>query len=247
VCYTVTNSITVPRETNSIVLRPIVRETLSDRLTRILKRYIREEKLRAGDQLPPERDLAAILGVSQGVLRETLLVLAHEGIIVKQHGRGNFVGEFDPERLQTLPPNLSVDLPTPTEIDRARCAIEIGAAHLAVLAATDDDIAALRKRIEAMSQRVAERRSIAPDDLRFHLDFLKATHSDTLMQFRWLIEESMRMSLYEYPVQISHASIDESRLVAEHMAIIDALARRDGLETSQAVYRHLKDTLARDR
>jgi GntR family transcriptional regulator len=50
-------------------------------------------RLRAGDRLPPERDLAASLGVSRMTLRQALASLAARGILERGVGRGTFVAE----------------------------------------------------------------------------------------------------------------------------------------------------------
>ena len=44
-----------------------------------------------GEQLPSEIDLAAQLGISRPTLREALLNLEQEGVIVRRHGVGTFV------------------------------------------------------------------------------------------------------------------------------------------------------------
>jgi GntR family transcriptional regulator len=55
----------------------------------------------AGQQLPPEARLSAELGVSRPTLREALLNLEREGIIVRKHGVGTFVAPGYGRRLQS--------------------------------------------------------------------------------------------------------------------------------------------------
>jgi GntR family transcriptional regulator len=61
-----------------------------------LRGLIHDGAYRPGDQLPPEVDLAAQLGVSRPTLREALLHLEQEGTIVRRHGVGTFVARRTP-------------------------------------------------------------------------------------------------------------------------------------------------------
>ncbi len=60
-----------------------VREELRDRL--------RDSELAEGGRLSPEVELAASLGVSRTTIREALLQLEQEGLVMRLHGRGTFV------------------------------------------------------------------------------------------------------------------------------------------------------------
>ena len=62
--------------------------------------YIKEQilngELKAGDKLPPERELAQILDVSRNSVREGLRILENMGVIASQQGSGNYISnEFD--------------------------------------------------------------------------------------------------------------------------------------------------------
>lgn len=48
-----------------------------------------------GEQLPGENQLASELNVSRGTLRQALLVLQEEGLIINRQGKGNFVSKSD--------------------------------------------------------------------------------------------------------------------------------------------------------
>ena len=52
-----------------------------------------EEKLRAGDRVPSENQLAAAYQVSRQTVRKALAILEQEGYIYAMHGKGTFVSE----------------------------------------------------------------------------------------------------------------------------------------------------------
>ncbi len=56
-----------------------------------LNRQIASGRLSEGEQLPSEEQLAAKFGVSVGTLQKALTRLAHQGLIIREHGRGTFV------------------------------------------------------------------------------------------------------------------------------------------------------------
>jgi GntR family transcriptional regulator len=82
-------------------LDPAVKETntpLHARLRDTLQATILGGKLRPGDRLPSEAELALAHGVSRITVRNALGALQNAGLIVRQQGRGAFVAE--PDRAQ---------------------------------------------------------------------------------------------------------------------------------------------------
>jgi len=60
-------------------------------ISEMLAREIAAGRLVDGERLPPERQLAAELGVSIGTLRKALADLAEKGLLNRVHGSGNYV------------------------------------------------------------------------------------------------------------------------------------------------------------
>lgn len=56
--------------------------------------FIRKSRLEPGDQLPPEVEMAGQLGVSRSRIREVYVQLLADGVIVRRHGQGTFVGQL---------------------------------------------------------------------------------------------------------------------------------------------------------
>lgn len=65
-------------------------------LARELRRLIGQGVLAQGAALPPERELAAHLGVSRVTVRQALRVLEEGGLLRRRQGSGTFVREADP-------------------------------------------------------------------------------------------------------------------------------------------------------
>lgn len=68
------------------------RPSLVDGAEEALRDWLTPGRHKTGDRLPPEHDLAAMLGVSRGTLRTALQRLEQTGEIVRRQGSGTFVG-----------------------------------------------------------------------------------------------------------------------------------------------------------
>jgi len=60
----------------------------------------RQRKLQAGDKLPSETELGQAIGVSRNTIRDALMILERDGVIVRQHGIGTFLTP-SPQHLKT--------------------------------------------------------------------------------------------------------------------------------------------------
>src|SRR6267378_1285595 len=76
-----------------------------------LREMIHRGALRPGDRLPPERDLAKLLGVSRPTLRAGISSLAAVGVLQSRQGAGTFVVKADgPPSLDSSPLKLMASL-----------------------------------------------------------------------------------------------------------------------------------------
>src|SRR4029077_13751312 len=92
------------------------RPSLVDSAERALRNWLAPRPHRTGDRLPPEQEIAGMLGISRGTLRTALRRLEDTGEIVRRQGSGTFVGRVSvpsqlDERLERLPPYSSVANP----------------------------------------------------------------------------------------------------------------------------------------
>jgi GntR family transcriptional repressor for pyruvate dehydrogenase complex len=112
---------------------------------------IKAGALRPGDKLPPERELADLMGVSRNSVREAISALCVAGIVRTRVGDGTYIAP--PQRqpsssaIATLR-SLGIDV---LDIWRAKQEIETLLLTEAVQRVTDDDIRALESIIEHMA------------------------------------------------------------------------------------------------
>lgn len=67
------------------------RETLPEKVCRVIKESILKGEMQGGDALPTEPELESQFGVSRAVIRDAMRMLKAQGLIEVQHGKGMFV------------------------------------------------------------------------------------------------------------------------------------------------------------
>ncbi|MBX2998910.1 MAG: FadR family transcriptional regulator [Caldilineaceae bacterium] len=218
------------------MLRPLSRDTLTQQATDTLRRFILTEELKAGDQLPSERDLSESLSVSRNIVREALSVLVAQGLIEKKAGRGIFVREYD---AATVAHQIAVSVDHGgsdlADLSEARAAVEWGAAHLMAERVTDEQLAQLEAINHSLADNLRNGRSVIKDDIEFHKVLLQATHNSVLINLIPLLVEHFRVTVRHQPTAIRRS---EERVVAEHGRIIDALRTRDAAAVRAALAAH---------
>lgn len=137
-------------------------------VARILE-LIRTGSLRAGDRLPPERELIEIFGISRPSLREALQALSMLGVINSLHGGGAYVSDLDARTLLApLDFYLSLTKANFADAFDSRRVIEIEIARRAAARATPADIHDLRIIIETHKTVQDDPVGFRLLDTRFH-------------------------------------------------------------------------------
>lgn len=136
-----------------------------------LRDMIHRGELSSGDRLPPERDLAKILGVSRPTLRAGIRTLSAVGVLKSKQGAGTFVAEADVSpALDSNPLRLMASLHgfSSAEMFEARLLLEMAIAGLAAERATSEHIAVMAEEIAEMFATLDEPEEYLVHDMRFH-------------------------------------------------------------------------------
>ena len=227
-----------PAPAGGALLRPVrLGNALEETVGRLLQ-TIRLGVLAPGESLPPERELAARLGVSRDTVREAIKSLADAGYLVSKRGR--YGGTFLAEQIPALPP----DTPrfTRAEIDdalRLREILEVGAARMA---ATRTLTAAER---EGLWSRLADVRDAGLDDYRrldsrLHLAVAEAAGSPSLVPL--VAENRMRLNALLDQIPLLARNIAHSN--EQHEAIVIAILAGDVAAAESAMRAHVAGSAA---
>jgi len=137
-------------------------------------------RLRAGDRLPPERELAGQFGVSRNTLREALRSLEISGLITLKKGAsgGAFVKDSSGEVVVSgIRDMFALGAVTLGQITESRIWIESAIVRAACERHTDQDVARLRENMILAADAVKRKDFFAraENHLEFHLILAKAT------------------------------------------------------------------------
>jgi DNA-binding FadR family transcriptional regulator len=207
-----------------------------------IKNAIQTDKLRPGDKLPSEMELAKIFGVSRVTVREALRILEISGLIlIKQGARGGgFIKMDAPKKLkECISDHLKVGNITIDQLAEARFWIESIVIDIVCQKARKKDFNLLSKSVQRAEQfyREGRERDRIDENWNFHIIMVKVTGNSILIDTLTSIIEMMRYMMLKIKTD---RRITENALRA-HKEIVDLL-RSGNLEKAKAVNRaHIQD------
>jgi DNA-binding FadR family transcriptional regulator len=191
--------------------------------------------------LPPERELAKMLGVGRSTVQEAISLLEEEGLLTRRRGRsgGTFVlGPTGEEgSLRELIPQLRRDAVLIEEALTFRDAIEPKAAMLAAGLRADDELAELQRAHEEGLAETGNADVLARDS-DFHLIIGRMTGNHFFAD----AIESTRLALGDALFALPETEIWRERSDAEHTAILEAIAAGHPPAAERAMRDHVRNT-----
>ncbi|MEP6703168.1 MAG: FadR/GntR family transcriptional regulator [Acidobacteriota bacterium] len=215
--------------------------TTAEEVVTRLREMIQNGELAPGDRLPPERDLAKLLGVSRPTLRAGIRSLTTVGILQSKQGAGTFVAEAeDSPTLDNGALKLLSALHgfTSDEMFEARLALEMSIAALAAERATSDQMAQLAEEIAGMYASVERPEQYLVHDMQFHQTVAAASGNRILTALMNMVASI----LFEYRSKTVKRATDLKDSAEQHHNIYRAIREHDQEAARQAMRFHLVET-----
>jgi DNA-binding FadR family transcriptional regulator len=200
-----------------------------------IEQQIGEGRLKPGDRIAPERDLARQFGASRNIVKLAMDELTKAGCITRHVGRGTLVSTA---AVGPKLEGLQLSEVSPVELLAFRLAFEPGLAEAIVLNASEEDLRGIRACVEeGEAARVWRQWELC--DRAFHQRLMFATHNKLVIA----IYAAVSGVRHETPwLARKRESTDTSKWRAfqlEHHEIADALERRDARAAAKAIKKHL--------
>ena len=210
---------------SSPLLTPAVKRSLADDVVDRLRDAILHGSFKPGEALREEQ-LATMLDVIRGPVREALVQLEREGLVVVRRHRGATVARLSRGDLE--------------EVYSLRLALERLAMLRAARYATDEDFAAMEAVMAAFDVALARgpsEKEIAELDLRFH-DLIYRAARHQRMYDCW---SNLRSQIYIFLLLRNVVNPDfRDVTIKSHADLLEALRARDEVLVTALIEEHLR-------
>jgi GntR family transcriptional repressor for pyruvate dehydrogenase complex len=214
---------------------------ISDEIIEQFKALLSKGELKPGDELPSERELADLIGVSRPPLREALNALQAMGFIeIKPRSRIIVKSIAEKSLRDPLSVLIGEDMGRLFELLEIRRAMEGWAAYNAAERATPADIAKLESIIQKDQNDLKRGRDDAKIDADFHVTVSLAAHNTlfshliaSIYHLLWNTQKMSREKIFEKKGNRKH-------IADQHRKILAAIKARDRERASREARKHIE-------
>lgn len=209
-------------------------KSLGEKASEKIIQLIINNKLKPGDKLPNEYDLAEELGVGRSTIREAIKALVSRNVLEIRRGSGTFISEKcgiaeDPLGLIFVKDKikLAVDL---LEI---RFMIEPKIAALAAINATEEEILNMERICNEVEDLILSGSTHMNKDIEFHGAIAKSSKNIVTANLVPIINKSISVFIDVTNTQLKNETIET------HREILNAIKNRDSVGAHDAMMIHL--------
>jgi GntR family transcriptional regulator, transcriptional repressor for pyruvate dehydrogenase complex len=202
-----------------------------------LRKLIERDGYQSGDKLPPEREMALVLGMGRPAIREAIKALSILGVIESRRGKGTFVKSAStmslnwPEKMSEINPSFDM-----LQLLEVRKMLEPQAAALCATRGSLEQIGEMERHLLAQEADPGSRQALARSDYLFHDVIIRSAGNAILGDLSRflspLLVRSRQITAFSAP--------DLTRMAREHRAIFEAIRRGQPDLASRAMKEHLE-------
>ena len=224
-------------------IRPKKTVKLGDQLHEQILDWIISGTLKEGDKIPSENELCKSFQVSRPIVREAIIKLQAEELVVTKKGIGTFVLHSPLKDLSRFA--TAHDIALILQSHEVRFALEGEAASLAAARRSDAQLTVIKNAQKAMREDFeASNLSIQPD-FDFHLGIAKATNNEIFVQLLEDLHIGLKKTMaiaQELSRESVRSQISPNRnneVLEEHQRIVDAIELQDEESARLAMRYHI--------
>lgn len=218
--------------------KPLKRESVAEMVARRVLDMVTSGVLQAGEQLPPERELAVTLGVSRPSVREAIRGLSILGVVRTRQGGGAYISKLDADAL--LGPIqffLSLEDVNIRELYDARSLIESDVARRAAVNISERCLDELAEILDEQKDLLDDPNAFRESDFRFH----KVIWTGSNNAFLKRIGESLNVMGLEFRRRTAEVADILQQSFLDHQVLYEALKSRDADAAAKAAETHMQN------
>ncbi len=220
------------------LVEPIQARRKSDQIVDQLKSLITKGLLGPGQVFPAERDLSQAFGVSRSSVREAIRTLENLRLIERVGRRRVVVRNLTDELMPPALVDLLVDQPESLiPYYEARLNVERGVIELAAERRTEEDLAAMGRALDRLTEDMQRFGAAVEADMEFHRRLAGASHNPILSHLMTSLLNTQQRAMFKLPQVYSRRAIDQA--VEEHRLIYLGIQNRDPAKAAAALTRSL--------
>jgi GntR family transcriptional repressor for pyruvate dehydrogenase complex len=218
----------------------MMRENAHTVVLNYVKDRIISGEYRTGDKLPPERELAEMLGVSRNAVREGIKELSVLGLIDSTQGSGNYVtNDFLSVNAELLRIMYATDMVSYSNMTEYRYGLELLAFSLAINGITENQRLELEEIIRQIDSTTDDARIVALDK-RLHMLLAEASGNKLLLNNYYALSAVMDVYMFDTRSRFVATPSGFETVQREHRRLVQAIRERDIEKGRDAIDKHYK-------
>ena len=226
------------RTADPLAFGTVHRGRVYEQVLQQIQQQIASGRLKPGDKLPPERELAERFQVSRSSVRDAIQALQTMRLVRSRQGGGTAVCEISADSLASpLSQALAGRRELVSELIEARKMIEPPLAARAAINATGEEIARLEDLLRRQKEKMRRGEPILEEDSELHYTIALAARNTVVRRMVDLLMDLLRESRTR-GMQVPGRT---QRSLAGHRRIVAAIRRRDPRAAQVAMLRHIRE------
>lgn len=223
-----------------MTIRPIKPKRISSQVFEQIRELIYKGIFKAGQQIPPERELASSMEVSRTSVRNAIVKLVRLGLLNQVQGQGTFVSSPETREGNPLSAAMGTDEATFFDLLEVRMGLECNAARLAALRASESDLIAIKKSLEEMEEDLRDNDLISTSsDTAFHMAVTFATKNPVLIHLTRNFYDFLFVGIKKNLSHIGENKVAYSDVLAHHQDIFKYIKQREPEKAQKAMRNHI--------
>jgi GntR family transcriptional repressor for pyruvate dehydrogenase complex len=224
--------------TGILAVRQVRKTKIYHEIVDQIKELITEGRIKPGDRLPPERELAELFKASRNSVRDAIRVLEQMGLIESRQGDGTYVRTLTADELtEPLALCLLQSRTQMRELWEVRRVLEPSLAEAAAARITEEELSELESVLDAQRLKVEAGFIGLEEDAAFHYGIAEAARNGVMLRVMDTLVDLLRQSR-ERSLQHGDRPLYSH---AGHMRILAALRRRDPAAARAEMLQHLRE------